>query len=56
MRHIEILLHNIHSSFDSYLANGHITGNKASAKGIEILSPASVLFTDIFVSTQFKDT
>ena len=57
MRHIENFpLPNINSSLDSYLANGQMARNKVRVKGIEILSPASLLSTVIFVYTQFGDT
>ena len=57
MRHIEnFLLPNINSSLDSYLAYGQMARDKVRVKGIEILSPASLLSTDIFVYIQFGDT
>ena len=47
MRHIEscLLLLNINSSLDSYLANGQTARNKVRVKGIEILRAASLLST-----------
>ena len=53
MRHIEnfLLPANVNSSLDSQMAR-----NKVRVRGIEILSPASLLSTDIFVYTQFGDT
>ena len=58
MRHIEnfLLPIDINSSLDSYLANVQMDRNKVRVKGIKILSPASLLSTDIFVYTQFGDT
>ena len=57
MRLIEnFLLPNINISLDSYLANGQMARNKVRVKGTEILSPASLLSTDIFVYTQSGDT
>ena len=41
---------------DSYLVIGQMAREKVSVKGIEILSAASLLSTDIFVYTQFGDT
>ena len=38
------------------LVNGQLARNKVRVKGIEILSAASLLSTDIFVYTQFGDT
>ena len=50
MRHIEnFLLPNINSSFDSYLANDQMVRNKVRVRDRGIESPASLLFTDIFV-------
>ena len=40
----------------SSLVNGQMARNKVMVKGIEILSAASLLSTDIFVYTQFGDT
>ena len=47
MRHIEscLLLPNINSSLDSYLANGQTARNKVRVKRIEILRAASLLST-----------
>ena len=41
---------------DSYLIIGQMAREKVMVKGIEILSAASLLSTDIFVYTQFGDT
>ena len=41
---------------DSYLVIGQMAREEARVKGIEILSAASLLSTDIFVYTQFGDT
>ena len=38
------------------LVNSQLARNKVRVKGIEILSAASLLSTDIFVYTQFGDT
>jgi len=46
----------MNSSLDSYLVNGQTARNKVGVKGIEILSAASLLSTDVFVYTQFGDT
>ena len=46
----------MNSSLDSYLVSGQMARNKVRVKGIEILSAASLLPTDIFVYTQFGDT
>ena len=46
----------INSLLDSYLANGQMARNKVGVKGIEISSPASLLFTDIFVYNQGGET
>ena len=43
-------------SSDSYLVIGQMAREKVTVKGIEILSAASLLSTDIFVYTQFGDT
>ena len=40
----------------NYLVNGQIARNKVRVKGLEILSDASLLSTDIVVYTQFGDT
>ena len=57
MRHIEnFLLPYINSSLDIYLANGEMTRNKVKVKGIEILSPTSLLSTGIFVDNQCGET
>ena len=57
MRYIESCLRpNVNSSLDSYLANSQMARNKVRVKGIEILSPASLLSTDVFVYTQFVGT
>ena len=44
-----------YSSLDSYLINGQMARNKVRVKGIEILSAASLLSTEIFVYTQFGE-
>ena len=46
----------MNSSLDSYLVNGQMARNKVKVKGIEILSVACLLSTDIFVYTQFDST
>ena len=46
----------MNSSSDSYLVIGQMAREKVRVKGIEILSAASLLSTDIFVYTQFGDT
>ena len=43
------------SSLESYLVNGQKARKKVRVKGIEILSAASLISTDIFVYTQFGD-
>ena len=43
-------------SSDSYLIIGQMATEKVRVKGMEILSAASLLTTDIFVYTQFGDT
>ena len=45
----------MNSSSDSYLVIGQMAREKVRVKGIEILSAASLLSTDIFVYTQFGD-
>ena len=50
------IINHVNSSLDSYLVNGQMATNKVRVKGIEILSAASLLSTNIFVSTQFGDT
>ena len=44
------------SSSDSYLVIGQMVREKVRVKGIETLSAASLLSTDIFVYAQFGDT
>ena len=39
-----------HMNSDSYLVNGQMARNKVRVKGIEILSAASLLSTNIFVT------
>ena len=47
----------MNSSSDSYLlVIGQMAREKVTVKGIEILSAASLLSTDIFVYAQFGDT
>ena len=46
----------MNSSSDNYLVIGQMAREKVRVKGIEILSTASLLSTDIFVYTQFGDT
>ena len=46
----------MNSSLERYLVNGQMARNKVRVKGIEILSAASLLSTDIFVYTHFGDT
>ena len=46
----------MNSSLDNYLVNGQMARNKVRGKGLEILSAASLLPTDIVVYTQFGDT
>ena len=46
----------MNSSSDSSLVIGQMAREKVRAKGIEILSAASLLSTEIFVYTQFGDT
>ena len=46
----------MNSSLDSYLVNSQMARNKARVRGMEILSSASLLSSDIFVHTQFGDT
>ena len=43
----------MNSSLDSCLVNGQMARNKVRVKGIETLSAASLLSTNIFVYTQF---
>ena len=50
------IINHMNSSLDSYLVNGHIARKNVTVRGIEILSAASLLSTDIFVYTQFGDT
>ena len=50
------IINHMNSSLDSYLVSGQMARNEVMAKGIEILSAASLLSTDIFVYTQFGDT
>ena len=47
------IINHMNSSLDSYLVNGQMARNKVRVKGIEILSAASLLSTDIFVYIQF---
>ena len=44
------------NSSSDILINSQMARNKVRVKGIEILSAASLLSTDIFVYTQFGDT
>ena len=53
---VNFLLLNINSSLQSYLANGQMTRNKVRVTGIELLSPASLLSTGIFVYNQCGET
>ena len=50
------IINHINSSLDSYLVNGQMARKKVTVKGIEILSAASLLSTEIFFYTQFGDT
>ena len=50
------IINQMSSSLDSYLVNGQMPRNKVRVKGIEILSAASLLSTDIFVYIEFGDT
>ena len=50
------IINHMNSSSDSYLVIGQMASEKVRVKGIEILSAASLLSTDIFVYTQFGDT
>ena len=52
----EQIINHINSSLDNYLVNDQMTRNKVRVKGLEILSAASLLLTDIVVYTQFEDT
>ena len=53
---VNFLLLNINSSLEGYLANGQVTRKKVRVTGIEILSPASLLSTGIFVYNQCGET
>ena len=44
------------NSSSDILINSQMAKNKVRVKGIQILSAASLLSTDIFVYTQFGDT
>ena len=46
----------MNSSSHSYLVIGQMVREKVRVKGIEISSTASLLSTDIFGYTQFRDT
>jgi len=46
----------MNSSLDSHLTNGQMARNKVRVKGIERLSTASLLSTEIFVCTQFGES
>ena len=50
------IINHMNSSLHSYLVDGQMARNKVRVKGIEILSAASLLSTDIFVYNQFGDT
>ena len=50
------IINHMNSSSDSYLVIGQMAREKVRVKGIEMLSAASLLSTDIFVYTQFGDT
>ena len=50
------IINHMNRSSDSYLIIGQMATEKVRVKGIEILSAASLLTTDIFVYTQFGDT
>ena len=50
------IINHMNSSSDSYLVIGQMAREKVRVKGMEILSAASLLSTDIFVYTQFGDT
>ena len=52
----KLIINHMNSSLDSYLVNGQMARNKVRVKGIEILSVASLLSTNIFVYIQFGDT
>ena len=45
------IINHMNSSLDSYLVNGQMARKKVTLRGIEILSAASLLSTDIFVYT-----
>ena len=49
------IINHMNGSLDSYLVNGQMARNKVWVKCIEMLSAASLLSTEIFVSTQFGD-
>ena len=48
------IIDHMNSSLDSYVVNGQMARNKVRVKGIEILTAASPLSTDIFVYTQLE--
>ena len=50
------IINHMNSSSDSYLVIGQMAREKVRVKGIDILSAASLLSTDIFVYTQCGDT
>ena len=50
------IINHMNSSLDSYLTSGQMARNKVRVKGIERLSTASLLSTEIFVCTQFGES
>ena len=50
------IINHMNGSLHSYLVSGQMARNEVMVKGIEILSAAFLLSTDIFVYTQFGDT
>ena len=50
------IINHMNSSLDSYLVSGQMARNIVRVKGIEIVSASSLLSTDIFLYTRFRDT
>ena len=50
------IINHMNSSLHSYLVNGQMARRKVTVRGIEILSAAPLLSTDIFVCTPIGDT